>query len=93
MHVKWVYLREYRRPRGFEQYRITADMPKTYKVLKLQGANAKEEVLLLQEKQFLEQGSALNVYSNWLVIITGGFPDIELDVNQPEQLKLLDKEG
>ena len=35
----------------------------------------------------------MTVYQSFLVIITGGFPDIELDDNDEEQRKLLDKKG
>lgn len=59
-------------------------MPKTYRVLKMNFKTSKEEVVLEQEKPFVQYGSALTTIGTCYVLIAGGFPNIDLDLNLRE---------
>ena len=45
---------------------------------------SKEEVVLEQEKPFVQYGSALTTIGTYDVLIAGGFPNIDLDLNLRE---------
>ena len=70
-------------------------MPKSYRVFKLDVDTNKEEVevILEQEKPFVQYGSALTTVGYSEAVMTGGFPKIDLDLNLREAQELLDKSG